>query len=293
MMRTYGTVSPLFWFGETGSKLKAEGPAAQLMALYLITGPNSNMTGIYHLTMAIVCSHIGFSEMAAASAMSSVVKAGFCKWDEEAEIVFVPMHAKYQIGESLKPGDKQRRKFITELKQFRKYKFFQEFLELYWDCYSLEADFPNFEKTLHAPYSDPCMPLIRTLHAPGQGPVPVPVLAPEGGMQGGDENGVANLSSAGLAWRWINAAKGHAKAELSKIDVNEAFAGMLAMGIPPQVICDEIDLRPPKRDVCEYLWKFKNRVEERHKTGRSANETVAQRQSREAETLKKLRESMA
>ena len=47
-MRDYGKVSPQFWIGQTGKKLRAEGMEAQIVAMYLMTSPHANMLGLYY-----------------------------------------------------------------------------------------------------------------------------------------------------------------------------------------------------------------------------------------------------
>ena len=44
-MRDYGIVSPRFWIGETGRKLRKL-PDAQRIAMYLLTAPMAEMTGM-------------------------------------------------------------------------------------------------------------------------------------------------------------------------------------------------------------------------------------------------------
>ena len=48
-MRNYATISPQFWLGDTGRKLRKSGPESMVVALYMMTSPHSNMLGLYYL----------------------------------------------------------------------------------------------------------------------------------------------------------------------------------------------------------------------------------------------------
>ncbi|GGC77005.1 hypothetical protein [Undibacterium terreum] len=44
-MRPYAKITPTFWIGGTGRQLRHRGYHAQLLALYLMSCPLSNMAG--------------------------------------------------------------------------------------------------------------------------------------------------------------------------------------------------------------------------------------------------------
>ncbi|ENO4828451.1 DNA-binding protein, partial [Escherichia coli] len=53
-MRNYATISPQFWLGETGRKLRKSGPECMVVALYMMTSPHSNMLGLYYLPVLYI-----------------------------------------------------------------------------------------------------------------------------------------------------------------------------------------------------------------------------------------------
>ena len=136
-MRDYGKVKPSFWVGETGIKLRKRGTAAQLVALYLVTGPGATMLGMYHLPLPTLCHHTGLTSEQASEALAAIQDVGFAKWDAESEMVFVPMMAMHQIGETLKPTDNRHKGVTKELSSLKKCRFIGDFYELYAGPYGL------------------------------------------------------------------------------------------------------------------------------------------------------------
>lgn len=105
-MRDYGIVSPRFWIGETGKKLRGN-PNAQVLALYLMTSPHANMIGVFHCPILYMAHETGLDFEGASKALQSLIEAGFCTYDDPSETVFVHRMAAYQISESLKIDDKR------------------------------------------------------------------------------------------------------------------------------------------------------------------------------------------
>lgn len=128
-MRDYGMVSPRFWIGETGRKLRKL-PDAQRVAMYLLTAPMADMTGVFYCPVAIILNDVGApceppaypskglstpSEGALTpldrgfegvkKALLTLQELGFCVYDFESEYVFVKEMARWQIAPKLKPSD--------------------------------------------------------------------------------------------------------------------------------------------------------------------------------------------
>lgn len=57
-MRDYGIISPRFWIGETGRKLRKL-PDAQRIAMYLLTAPMAEMTGVFYCPVATILNDVG------------------------------------------------------------------------------------------------------------------------------------------------------------------------------------------------------------------------------------------
>lgn len=105
-MRDYGKVSPKFWIGKTGKALRKH-PEAQIVALYLITCPTSDMTGVFNCPLMYIAHETGLGEEGALKGLARLYEVDFCTFDEESDTVFVHEMAKYQIGEELKVNDNQ------------------------------------------------------------------------------------------------------------------------------------------------------------------------------------------
>ena len=106
-MRDYGKVSPLFWTGNTGRRIRKRGQSTQLAALYLMTGPNANMLGVYHMPVVTLAHAIGSPFEGALEALRSLSEEAFCTYDEESEWVWVHEMARYQVADYLKEDDKR------------------------------------------------------------------------------------------------------------------------------------------------------------------------------------------
>lgn len=104
-MRDYGKVGPKFWIGATGKKLRAAGPEAQIVALYLMTSPHANMLGLYYVPQMFIAHETGLGLEGAAKGLVRAVEAGFCEYDEASEMVWVIEMAKYQIADALTGKD--------------------------------------------------------------------------------------------------------------------------------------------------------------------------------------------
>lgn len=130
-MRDYGKVSPHFWIGRTGKELRQAGPESQLVALYLLTSPHANMIGLYYMPLAFLSHETGLTMEGAKKGLNSAIKAGFCKYDEHSEMVWVIEMATHQIGEALKPGDKRCAGVQNEYNKVSDNLFLSEFYEKY------------------------------------------------------------------------------------------------------------------------------------------------------------------
>lgn len=130
-MRDYGKVSPQFWIGETGKKLREAGPEAQVVALYLTTCPHSNMIGLYYLPVMYMAHETGLGMEGAYKGLQRAIEAGFCSYDEASEVVFVHEMAKFQIADALKPTDKRCKGIQNEYDSVPENPFLSMFYEKY------------------------------------------------------------------------------------------------------------------------------------------------------------------
>jgi hypothetical protein len=136
-MRDYGMVRPQFWTGDTGRKIRGMGRDAQVTALYLMTGPCSNMIGLYYLPLPTLCHEIGIPREGGLTTLRSLSEGGFSEYDEAEEVIFVREMARYQISAELKEGDNRIKGIARELEPYHKSRFYQDFLDKYGECFNL------------------------------------------------------------------------------------------------------------------------------------------------------------
>jgi hypothetical protein len=149
-MRTYSVISPSFWTGVTGRAIRALGPDAQVVALYLISCPSSTMIGLYYLPLPTLCHETGCSIEGASKALLSLGEIGFCHYDTESEQIWVPEMAKWQIGEQLDATDKRIKAIRRVLKHLGNSPFITAFLDRYSDAFHL-TDMKGLRRGIEAP----------------------------------------------------------------------------------------------------------------------------------------------
>lgn len=106
-MRDYARISPRFWIGETGRQIRSGGIESQLVALYLLSSPHSNMIGLYWQPVTYIAHETGIPIEEATKALASLCESGFCQYDQQTEVVWVREMARFQVADRLKPKDKQ------------------------------------------------------------------------------------------------------------------------------------------------------------------------------------------
>lgn len=158
-MRNYARVAPQFWTGNTGKALRKDRDA-QVLALYLMTCPAANMIGLYYLPLPVICHETGSPLQGARKALRRLSEGGFCLYNEVTEYVWIPEMARFQIGETLKPGDKQIAGIKLELQKHMQSGFAYKFIEKYNGIYCLKIEAPP--KTLPRPSEAPPKPVTVT-----------------------------------------------------------------------------------------------------------------------------------
>ncbi len=160
-MRDYAKVAPTFWTGETGKKIRFLGRDAQVVALYLITCPNSNWLGLYYLPLPVLCHEVGISSETAAGVLKELSGIDFAYYDLMREQVWVPCMAKYQIAERLKKEDKRIIGIVKDLRPYFATLFGQDFYRRYREPFSL-PDIPVESNAPGCPLEGPPMPGTET-----------------------------------------------------------------------------------------------------------------------------------
>jgi hypothetical protein len=104
-MRKFVMVSPTFWIGQTGRDLRNAGPTAQLLALYMLSNPLANYTGLYRLPIIYIANDLGLDLDQVRATLAAVEQTGFAKYDNASEYVWIIEGARHQLGEELKKKD--------------------------------------------------------------------------------------------------------------------------------------------------------------------------------------------
>ena len=171
-MRAYSRISPQFWIGKTGKKLRNFGPESQLVALYLLTNPHANMLGVYHLPIAYVNHDLGRPTEWTLKGLWGCVEAGFCNYDLETETVWVYEMAKFQIGNFLKQADNRVTGIQKEYDDLHDNPFLLEYFEKYGKAYCLTN--PRKPVSRLMPLTSPSEGAFKGLRSPcEEGPDPV------------------------------------------------------------------------------------------------------------------------
>lgn len=153
-MRDYGKVSPQFWTGTTGRRIRALGVNAQVVALYLMTCPSSSMIGLYYLPLPVLAHETGIPLEGACKALRSLSEVGFAEYDDTNEIVLVHAMARHQIGERVVRADKRHLGVTREAQKLTYSSLFAKWYARYQEPY----DLPPMASTA-SPLEGPSKPL--------------------------------------------------------------------------------------------------------------------------------------
>lgn len=149
-MRKNSSITPKFWIGKTGRKLRCD-ISAKLVAAYLLSCPNNDMTGVFYCPLCQISAETGLPLEAPSvplpspfqgplkgirEALETLQREDFAIYDYESEYVFVKKMALFQIAPELKPTDKRVtgiRTAIESMPDNFKYLFIKEYNE----CFNL------------------------------------------------------------------------------------------------------------------------------------------------------------
>jgi hypothetical protein len=162
--RDYGAVSPRFWTGDTGKKLRRH-PDAQRLAVYLMTCHGSSMTGLYYLPLPVVAHEVGMTIEEATDAFGVLAELEFASYDPREDLVFVREMAAWQVEEELQPNDNRIKGVKRELAPHRHHPFVSAFWARYEVAFSLGPLPPQ-----HQPRTRPASPIEAPSQAPSEAP---------------------------------------------------------------------------------------------------------------------------
>ena len=149
-MRDYSVITPAFWIGETGKKLRGDANA-QLLAMYLMTSPHSTMTGVFHCPILYMAHETGMSIEGATKALARLFEAGFCEYEESSETVFVVRMASFQIAKVLKPNDNRIIGLKKEVEKMTSAFMKSRFLAIYSEVFCLTSEAVNPKPAIAPP----------------------------------------------------------------------------------------------------------------------------------------------
>lgn len=129
-MRDYGKVSVKFWSSGSGKRLRGH-PRAQVVALYLLSGSSSTMTGLYYVPLVLMAHETGMTLDEVRDALVVIKEMGFASYDEDRELAWVHNAAEFEFGEGLKLGDNKIAGIKKHLRSFGEHPFVDAFEERY------------------------------------------------------------------------------------------------------------------------------------------------------------------
>jgi hypothetical protein len=167
-VRSYAQFAPTFWTRGSGKDLRGD-LLAQALAIYCFTSPHANLTGIYNVALPTIAHELGQSVEDVREAFKRIVDIAL--YDEAHEMMWVPQHAKHQIGKTLKEADKRRGLVVRSLAQAGNHPFVGQFITLYGEPYGLAVKHaPEGASVGHPQNMDaPSDQTVRGIHAPGYG----------------------------------------------------------------------------------------------------------------------------
>ena len=155
-MRDYSKVSGEFWTGKTGKSLRGD-MQTQLIAMYLMTSRHSNMIGVFHCPILYMAHETGSPIEGATKSLDKLIEGGFCTYDDDSETVWVHEMARFQIGDSLSPGDNQVKGIQKQFDGLPESRIKTGFYEKYAKAFHIQKD-----KPLTSPLEAPSKPETET-----------------------------------------------------------------------------------------------------------------------------------
>jgi uncharacterized protein YodC (DUF2158 family) len=125
-----------FWTGETGRRIRGNN-GAQLLALYLMTCPKANQTGLFVVTSGDIGHDLGFSPVATRNAKTALLDAGFMAYDEDNSWIWIYEMLRFQIGDTMRAADKRNIGVQRYIDQHAKMPFVREFIQKYGESHNL------------------------------------------------------------------------------------------------------------------------------------------------------------
>jgi hypothetical protein len=144
-MASYSKVSLLFWKDrEIRAWLRSSEHLTVMLFIYLLTCDHRNSEGLYWLPKSYVETDMALEADEVSERMAHLLDRGFVKYDEDAEVVFLPKALKYHEPKS-KP---QIKGAISALEQVPETVLFTDFLS------AAETHAPTLAKEIRKVFRD-------------------------------------------------------------------------------------------------------------------------------------------
>lgn len=111
MIRTYRRVATSYWT-DPDIRRRVRSPDAHAVLLYLFTGPDTNLAGLYHQPPDLAASRTRVPVDRVTALYAEFTEAGWIAYDPDTEEVLVVNAIRYQCGDTVKPRDKRWRAII-------------------------------------------------------------------------------------------------------------------------------------------------------------------------------------
>lgn len=107
-MPSYGKVYDLYWQGSFARFIRREPKTAayaHAVALFLMTGPQKNIIGLFSTTPMAIAAITGIPPEGACKGLVRLSEGGFISWDEDEEMVWIRKHLRHEFRD--RKGDFQ------------------------------------------------------------------------------------------------------------------------------------------------------------------------------------------
>jgi len=91
------------WKQNGFKKIVSNGPETALAALYIISAPNGNMTGVYEMTKFDLQRHTGISDSQANESLRHLCDIGFCEYDHDEQYIWEKGAIQRHLGKCASP----------------------------------------------------------------------------------------------------------------------------------------------------------------------------------------------
>lgn len=136
----YSLISHRLWQGGTGKQILTElGDAGMVVAIYLMTSPHANQSGVFHCPIPYAAIETNRTPDELEACLVGLERIGFLKYDYEAEVVWIRNMVRFQVQNwPVEKKDHRYRGVLNVLAAVPSSYLVQEFLE-YWDIHTVST----------------------------------------------------------------------------------------------------------------------------------------------------------